>query len=290
MRGTSSLLLSTLPTTSRHRAKPLLTPAAMTPKRVSRNPPVDDADNTVRSRYWDNLNESTRPESPWPKPKRQCSQTRSSGHDSTRLGPQSSPSAPPGPADRQHFKRTYEDAFDFKPRNAVNVKEEPQEESLTLRATTLTRHFAASKALRPSTPAITRKGASVAPKSTEPTQPPGLNAKNSQERFAVVATLAYVRDSAVTEAVVAHVLRWARQYAASGNGDVYDTEFIQSIFADLDAISIEPGRRAVVTDMLTRPLQQQLESLRSSSESLRSCLASINTPQPSSPLSRTRGH
>jgi hypothetical protein len=252
----------------------------MTPKRVSRNLPVDAADNTVRSRYWDNLNESTRPESPWPKPKRQCSQTRSSGHDSTRLGPQSSPSAPPGPADRQHFK----------PRNAVNVKEEPQEESLTLRATTLTRHFAASKALRPSTPAITRKGASVAPKSTEPTQPPGLNAKNSQERFAVVATLAYVRDSAVTEAVVAHVLRWARQYAASGNGDVYDTEFIQSIFADLDAISIEPGRRAVVTDMLTRPLQQQLESLRSSSESLRSCLASINTPQPSSPLSRTRGH
>jgi hypothetical protein len=260
----------------------------MTPKRASQNPPVDDADNTVRSSYWDNLNEPTRPKSPCPKPKRQCSQTKPPGHDSTRLEAQS-PSARTGPADRQHFKRTYEDAFDFKPKDAVNVKEEPQEESITLRATTLTRHFAASKALRPSTPAITRKGASVAPKSMEPTQPPGLNAKHSQERFAVVATLAYVRDSAVTEAVVAHVLRWARQYAASGNGDVYDTGLIQSIFNDLDALSIEPGRRAVITDMLTRPLQQQLESLRSSSESLRSCLASINTPQPSSPLSRTGG-
>jgi hypothetical protein len=221
-----------------------------------------------------------RPESPWHK--RQCSQTRESPRPDSR----SPHSARTGPADRQHFKRTYEDAFDFKPKEAVSVKEEPHDENSTSRPATLTQHFAAIKFSTTSTSAIIRKNASVERRSTEPTQALDIHSlKESQERFAIVATLAFVRDSAVTKAVIAHVLRWARQHATSGNGDVYDTEFIQSIFTDLDALSVEPDRRAVVTEMLTRPLQQQLESLRTSSESLRSCLASINTPQPSSPLS-----
>ena len=107
------------------------------------------------------------------------------------------------------------------------------------------------------------------------------------ERSALVASLAYVRDGAVTEATIALVLRRAREVGPPGNGDVYDTAFIRSILADLDAHRIDADRRAEVTELLAQPLQQQLESLRSSSESLLSCLASINTPQPSTPSSRT---
>jgi hypothetical protein len=255
----------------------------MTPKKPLMLPL--NSNSTIRSRYWNGNNEGfMRPESPWHK--RQCSQTQSTGQESLRSDSRSPNSARTGPADRQHFKRTYEDAFDFKPKEAVNVKEEPQDESSTSKPATLMQHFIASKVLKSSTSAITRKDALFGRKSTESTQLLDIHSsKESKERFAIVATLAFVRDSAVTEAVVAHVLRWARQHATSGNGDVYDTGFMQSIFSDLDALGVQPDRRAVVTEMLTRPLQQQLESLRTSSESLRSCLASINTPQPSSPLS-----
>jgi hypothetical protein len=276
----SSPLLST---PLRHRAKLLSTSpksVAMTPRTSWNNLPPETTNSTIRSRYWDRNNNS-----PWPK--RPCSPARPSSHGSMPREARSSPAAPTHPANRQQFKRTYEDAFDFRPKDAVGVKQEPQDESSPSRALKLTRHFAVSKSSKRSTPAIPGKDISVAPKSTESARTPNANATNSRERSAVVATLAHVRDSAVTEAVVAHVLRWARQYAITGHGDVYDTAFIQSIFADLDAHGIEPGRRAIVTDMLTRPLQQQLERLRSSSESLRSCLASINTPQPSSPLSRS---
>jgi hypothetical protein len=247
--------------------------------------PLDKGNSTIRSKYWNDKNDtSMRPESTWHK--RQYRQTQSTDQESLRPDSQSPNSARRGPADRQHFKRTYEDAFDFKPKETVNVKEEPQDESSTSKPATLMQHFIASKAFKPSTSAMTRKDAFFGRKSTEPTQLLDIHSmKESQERFAIVAALAFVRDSAVTDAVVAHVLRWARQHVTSGNGDVYDTGLMQSIFTDLDALGVEPDRRAVVTEMLTRPLQQQLESLRTSSESLRSCLASINTPQPSSPLS-----
>lgn len=258
----------------------------MTPQAIEESPPdkANSSPSTTRSRYWPGNNiSSVRPDSPWLK--RQYSKASDSGRDSAQAKAQSPATGSTGTTDRQRFKRTYEDAFDFKPKKTTSVKEEPQDDNSTSKVSTLTQHFAASKASKSSKTNTKPKGVSVAPDLSESMRSPNVTKKGSRERSAIVATLVHVRDSAVTEAVVAHVLRWARHYAPSGHGDVYDAAFIQSIFADLDALGIDPGRRNVITEMLTRPLQQQLESLRSSSESLRSCLASINTPQPSSPLS-----
>lgn len=259
----------------------------MTPHAIDESP-LNNANSsgTTRSRYWPGKDiTSVRPDSPWLK--RQYSKASDSGHESAQAKAQSPAAGSIGTTDRQRFKRTYENAFDFEPKKTISVKEEPQDDNSTSKAATLTQHFAASKASKSSKPTTKLKGVSVEPDMTESIRSPNVTEKGSRERSAIVATLVHVRDSAVTEAVVAHVLRWARHYAPSGHGDIYDAAFIQSIFADLDAHGIEPGRRNVITEILTRPLEQQLDSLRSSSESLLSCLASINTPQPSSPLTRS---
>ena len=187
-------------------------------------------------------------------------------------------------ANKQQYKRKFEDAFDFRPKIATVIKEEPHDESRSARSTTLTQHFGASKSGQPIT---TLKPTPLARKKDETTMASTWTTGDPLERSALVASLAYVRDGAVTEATIALVLRRAREVGPQDKGDVYDTAFIRSILADLDAHRIDADRRAEVTELLAQPLQQQLESLRSSSESLLSCLASINTPQPSTPSSRT---
>lgn len=242
----------------------------------------------TRSSYWDGDSASMRSESPWLK--KRSTTFILSGHESVQGKARVLPAGPIGTAHRQQFKRTYEDAFDFKPKDTADVKEEPRDQDSIPRATILNHHFTASKPSKPSKSAVVPKGASLAPEWAESPRPLNVTESSSDERSAIIATLTHVRDSAITEAVVAYVLKWAQHYATSKHGDLYDTAFIQSIFADLDAQGIEAGRRTVVTEMLTRPLHQQLESLCSSSENLRSCLATINSPQPSSPIFRSSRH
>lgn len=239
-----------------------------------------DSPNTTKSKYW---SDSVHEQSNLPWPKKQCGDRVSSGHEPAQTSLRPLPAEASGAPNKQQYKRKFEDAFDFRPKDATSVKEEPQEDGTTTKTATLTRHFAASKSGQ----------ATTAPKTTlltsKPNKPTGSSTATTgdlRERSAIVTTLAFVHDGAVTEAAIALVLRWAHDLASSGNGDVYNTAFIRSILADLDIHGVDPDRRVVVTQMLARPLQQQLESLRSSSESLRSCLESINTPQPSSPLSR----
>ena len=239
---------------------------------------------TIKSKYWNNNGESAhaQSDSPWVKKKR-YNDGPTTSHEPAQVRLRSLPTSTTTVANKQQYKRKFEDAFDFRPKTATGVKEEPQDEIVATKPTMLTRHFAASKSGQPATPS---KTPAPKPKTVEPAEPMRETTGDLRERSTVVATLAYVRDGAVTEAVTALVLRWARDLAPSDKGDVYNTAFIRSILADLDIHRIDPDRRAVVTEMLARPLQQQLETLRSSSESLLSCLASINTPQPSSPRAR----
>lgn len=190
---------------------------------------------------------------------------------------------------RGQIKRKYVDdgTFDFGENpSAAGVKEESQDDEPGPRTAILTRQFPVTKTnQRP----VATKPTSPGPRTRETSQTSSVIPSGPQERSAIVATLVHVCDNTVIAAAVALVLRWARHPTLSCHGDVYDTTFIQNIIADLDDQGIEATRRASITAMLARPLQQQLESLRSSSESLSLCLASITTPQPSSPLSRHSG-
>jgi hypothetical protein len=240
---------------------------------------------TTRSKYWNNNNGNSihaQSDSPWPK--KRCIHERSTSHEPDQMRLRYLPTSTTTVANKQQYKRKFEDAFDFGPKTATGVKVEPQDEHVTTRPTTLIRHFAASKSGQPATAS---KSTALSPKPDEAAIASRWTTGDLLERSALVTTLAYVWDGAVTEATIALVLRRAREVAPSGKGDVYDTAFIRSILADLDTHRIDSDRRAAVTELLARPLQQQLENLRSSSESLLSCLASINTPQPSSPSSRT---
>jgi hypothetical protein len=243
-----------------------------------------DSANIVKSKYWtdDGKPANVHSDPSWPKKRR--SDKLSTSHEPGQMRLQSLPVvATTTPANKEQYKRKYGDAFDFRPKIALSIKEEPQDDHAARAPAKLTQHFATSK---PEQPATALKSARLATKEDKPSSSPKETKADISERSAVVTTLAYVRDGAVTEAVAALVLRWARETASSGQGDVYDAAFIRSILADLDLHRVDSDRRAFVTEMLARPLQKQLETLRSSSESLLSCLASINTPQPSSPSSR----
>jgi hypothetical protein len=241
----------------------------------------------VKSKYWnsDGKPENAHSDPPYPKKRRTDASSTTNGSGQVRL-----PSLPAGDtttaANKEQHKRRFEDAFDFRPKTASGIKEEPQDETATAtaRPATLTQHFVTTKSGQPATASKTTP---LAPKRDDPAEASKETTADITERSAVVTALAYVHDGAVTEAVAALVLRRARQTASPGQGNVYDAAFIRGILADLDARCVDSDRRAFVTEMLARPLQRQLETLRSSSESLLSCLASINTPQPSSPTSRS---
>jgi hypothetical protein len=262
----------------------------------------------IKSKYWSNDDKSANVHSDLPWPKKRRSDKRSTSHEPGQMRLKSLPAGGTTTvANKEQYKRKFGDAFDFRPKTAPGIKEEPQEENVVKTPATLTRHFATSKSGQPTTAksgqfTTAKSGQPTAAKSGQPTTAPKTTplaskrdelagpsketATDLSERSAVITTLAYVHDGAVTEAVTSLVLRWARDPAPSGQGDVYDATFIRSILDDLDVHRIDSDRRAEVTEMLARPLQRQLKTLRSSSESLLSCLASINTPQPSSPSSR----
>jgi len=247
---------------------------------------------TVKSKYWSNDDKSANVHSDLPWPKKRRSDKRFTSHEPGQMRLKSLPAGSTTTvANKEQYKRKYGDAFDFRPKTALGIKEEPQDENTVRSPATLTRHFATTKPGQPTTaksaqPATAPKPTPLAPKRNKLAGPSNETTTDLSERSAVITTLAYVHDGAVTEAVTSLVLRWARDPAPSGQGDVYDAAFIRSILDDLDVHRIDSDRRAEVTEMLARPLQKQLETLRSSSESLLSCLASINTPQPSSPSSR----
>lgn len=265
-----------------------MTPQAAAPKLAT--PSIKkkaDSASRVKSKYWnsDGNPENVHSESPWPKKRRIDKDSASNGPGQVRL--QSLPAGDSTTvANKEQHKRRFEDAFDFRPKTASGIKEEPQDEPATAaaRPATLTQHFVTTKSGQPATAS---KTTSLAPRRDDPAEASKETTVEITERSAVVTALAYVHDGAVTEAVAALVLRRARQTASPGQGNVYDAAFIRGILADLDARCVDSDRRAFVTEMLARPLQRQLETLRSSSESLLSCLASINTPQPSSPTSKT---
>lgn len=237
-----------------------------------------DNSSTVKSKYWDNADTSGSVKPILPLPKKRRTDGRLTSHETGQTKPQSLPvGGTTTVANKEQYKRKFQDVFDFSPETAPDIKEEPQDETTTTRPATLTQHFATTKSGQP---AVAPKIHTLSPKKRDaPAEPSKETADGLSERSAVVTTLAYVHDGAVTEAVTALVLRWARE---THRGDAYDAEFIRGILADLDAHRVDSDRRAFVTEMLARPLQQQLETLRSSSESLLSCLASINTPLPSS--------
>lgn len=252
----------------------------MTPQIHQKLPSNHD---TTTSKYWDTRVDAEESTSP-PRKKR----ATILGHfDHGRAGATTTPPPPlgglPYPPDLHSFKQRVGNAFEFRSPEAPDVKEEPQGDEDAPRTSTLTKHFSATKI---SHHRIAAKTTSSAQTTRHTTQTFDVTTNDPRQRSAVIATLVCVWDGAVTAAAVSLVLRWARQVTPSRHGDIYDPAFIQGIIADLDAEGIEPQRRTVLTTMLARPLQQQLESLRSSSESLQSCLASITTPQPSSPLSK----
>ena len=242
-----------------------------------------DSLSTIKSKYWNNDGTPGKVHSDLPCLKKRRTETRSTSREPGQVRLQSLPAgSTTTAAKKQQYKRKFENVFDFGPKTVPDIKEEPQDETVIARPATMTQHFATFKSGQPAT---ALKTTSPAPKRDEP-EPAGSSNEamgNLSERSVAITTLAYVEDGAVTEAVTSLVLRWAREL---GQGDVYDAAFIRGILDDLDLHRIDSDRRAVVTEMLARPLQKQLETLRSSSESLLSCLASINTPQPSSPAAR----
>lgn len=245
------------------------------------NKKTDNDLSTVKSKYWNNAGTSGSGKSVLPLPKKRRIDGRSTNHEAGQTKLQSLPvGSTTSVANKEQYKRKYQDVFDFSPEIAPDIKEEPQDEAAPVRPGTLTQHFATTKSGQPATAPETTP---LSPKRVAPAEPSKGTTGVLSERSAVVAALAYVHDGAVTEAVAALVLRWARE---THQGDAYDPEFIRGILVDLDAHRVDSDRRAFVTEMLARPLHQQLETLRSSSESLLSCLASINTPQPSSSPSR----
>ncbi|KAM0706231.1 hypothetical protein Q7P35_006780 [Cladosporium inversicolor] len=240
-----------------------------------------DNSSTVKSKYWNNTDTFGSAKSILPLPKKRRTDGCSTSHEPGQTKLQSlTVGSTTTVANKEQYKRKYQDIFDFSPETAPDIKEEPRDETATARPATLTQHFTTTKSGQP---AAAPKTTPLSPKRDAPPEISKGTTGALGERSAVVAALAYVHDGGVTEAVAALVLRWARE---TQQGDAYDPEFIRGILADLDAHRIDSDRRAFVTEMLARPLQQQLETLRSSSESLLSCLASINTPQPSSSPSR----
>jgi hypothetical protein len=259
----------------------------MTPQATSRPCIKKKADNAsrIKSKYWNGDEKPQNAHSGPPYPKKRLTDASSTSNGPGQVRLQSLPAGNNTTvANKEQYKRRFEDAFDFRPKTASGIKEEPHDEPAiaTARTATMTQQFVATKSGQPAT---ALKTTPLASKRDDIAEAPKESTAGITERSAVVTTLAYVHDGAVTEAVAALVLRWARQTASPGQGNVYDASFIRGILADLDAHRVDSDRRAFVTEMLARPLQQQLETLRSSSESLLSCLASINTPQPSSPAS-----
>ncbi|GAB7333794.1 hypothetical protein MBLNU13_g05310t1 [Cladosporium sp. NU13] len=257
--------------------------ATAKPATTHRNKKADKP-KTIKSKYFSNDDKSGDAQFDLPWPKKRRTDDHSISHEPSQVRLQSLPAGSTRPGvNKEQYKRKYGDAFDFRPKTAPSIKEEPQDEVTTTRSATLTQHFATSKPVQPATAPKVDPRAS---KGNDPAEAPQETTCKPTERSAVITALAYVQDGAVTEAVAALVLRWAREQAPSSQGDVYDAGFIRSILDDLEVHRIDSDRRAFVTEMLSRPLQKQLETLRSSSESLLSCLASINTPQPSSPLAK----
>lgn len=183
------------------------------------------------------------------------------------------------------------DTFDFKSPAPVQIKNESYDDVASVSTS--------SQAQNP-TGSPSQPNASLDAASSQPSHPntllgcslsaDGLS-KSAQaqrprhvavtEESAIVSVLVHVRDPTVTEAAVALVLRWARETAAPSNGGDLGVAYIQKVIVTLDEHGVASDRRAVVTGMLTRRLQEQLETLRSRIET-------ISTPQPSKAATATR--
>lgn len=203
---------------------------------ISHSQKKADNSSVVKSKYWNKDGRPGTAHFDLPLPKKRRTNAPLTSHEPGQMRLRSLPvDGTTTVANKEQYKRKFLDVFDFRPETAPNIKEEPQDEVPTSRPATLTQHFATTKSLQPTaTPKVTP----LPLKPDEPAESSKKTAAFLSERSAVVATLAYVHDGAVTEAVAALVLRWAREIGTCGQGDTYDAAFIRDILIDLDRKSV----------------------------------------------------